>query len=480
MSPINWATAKISDDGGTQNDRWEGKIVDFDSYERTEKTNMRTYEIISKKRDGRKLNKEEIDFFVSGYTQGKIPDYQMSALLMAIFLQGMNTNETTNLTLAMMRSGEVLDWDFLPGIKVDKHSTGGVGDKVSLILAPLVASCGVYVPMISGKGLGHTGGTLDKLESIPGFRTDLSLDEFRKIVSEIKVSIMGQTAQIAPADKKTYALRDVTATVESIPLICASILSKKLAEGVDALVLDVKVGSGAFMESETKAIVLAKALIEIGTKMKKKIIALITDMNEPLGEAVGNSLEVIETIEALKGKGGKDLMEVCFALGSYMLILGKKAKSYEEGKRKMRNAIVSGEGLKKFKEMIKVQGGNVDVIDDYSLLPKAKLEIEAKSLKSGYVKSIDSKRIGLAAVQLGAGRQKIEDKVDPAVGFLIEKKVGDYVEKGETLVKVLANDEGKGEIAKEEILEAHEISKAKSKRLRKVLYYVDKKGVKKL
>jgi len=441
---------------------------------------MRAYEIISKKRDGGKLYKEEIELFVSGYTQGKILDYQMSALLMAIFLKGMDGDETKDLTWAMMKSGEVLDWDFLPGIKVDKHSTGGVGDKVSLILAPLVASCGVYVPMISGRGLGHTGGTLDKLKSIPGFRTDLSLDEFKKIVSQIKVSIMEQTDQIAPADKKIYALRDVTATVESIPLICSSILSKKFAEGIDALVLDVKVGKGAFMDSERKGITLAKALIEIGAKMKKKIIALITNMNEPLGEAVGNSLEVIEAIEALKGKGPQDLMEVTLALGSYMLILGQKVKGFEEGKRKMKNAIESRDALSKFKEMIKAQGGNVHIIDNYSFLPQAKFEIQVKSSQSGYVKSIDTKRIGLAAVQLGAGRQKLEDKIDHAVGFLIKKRVGDYVEKGETLVQVLANDEGKGEIAKEEILEAHEISKAKSKRLRKVLYLVDRKGVKKL
>jgi pyrimidine-nucleoside phosphorylase len=439
-----------------------------------------TNEIISKKRDGDKLTKEEIDFFVCGYTQGKIPDYQMSALLMAIFLKGMDGEETKDLTLAMMRSGEVLDWDFLPGIKVDKHSTGGVGDKVSLVLAPLVASCGVIVPMISGRGLGHTGGTLDKLESIPGFRTDLSLDEFRKIVSEIKVSIMGQTAQIAPADKKIYALRDVTATVESIPLICASILSKKLAEGIDALVLDVKVGNGAFMKSETKAIVLAKALIEIGAKMKKKILALITDMNEPLGEAVGNSLEVIEAIEVLKGKAPCDLMEVCLALGSYMLILGKKAKSFVEGKKILKNAIESGKSLNKFKEMIKAQGGNVDVVDNYSLLPKAELEVEVKSSQPGHVKSINTKRIGLASVQLGAGRQKLEDKIDPSVGFLIKRKVGDYVGKGETIAKILANDEEKGNMAKSEISEAFEIRKTKSKRLRKVLYLVDNTGVKKL
>jgi pyrimidine-nucleoside phosphorylase len=441
---------------------------------------MRAYEIISKKRDGGKLYKEEIELFVSGYTQGKILDYQMSALLMAIFLKGMDGDETKDLTWAMMKSGEVLDWDFLPGIKVDKHSTGGVGDKVSLILAPLVASCGVYVPMISGRGLGHTGGTLDKLKSIPGFRTDLSLDEFKKIVSEIKVSIMEQTDQIAPADKKIYALRDVTATVESIPLICSSILSKKFAEGIDALVLDVKVGNGAFMDSERKGITLAKALIEIGNKMKKKIIALITNMNEPLGEAVGNSLEVIEAIEALKGKAPKDLMEVTLSLCSYMLILGKKTKSFEQGQWISKNAIESGDALSKFKEMIKAQGGNVHIIDNYSFLPQAKFEIQVKSSQSGYVKSIDTKRIGLAAVQLGAGRQRVEDKIDPSVGFLIKKKVGDYVEKGETLVQVLANDEGKGEIAKEEILEAHEISKAKSKRLRKVLYLVDRKVVKRL
>lgn len=431
---------------------------------------MRAYDIICKKRDKGKLTKKEIEFFISGYTSNKIPDYQMSSLLMAIFLNGMDSEETYNLTLSMMKSGEVLDLSSIPEVMVDKHSTGGVGDKVSIILAPLVAACGLKVPMISGRGLGHTGGTLDKLESIPGFRTNLSLNEFKKNLYQIGVCIMGQTEKIAPADKKIYALRDVTGTIDSIPLITSSILSKKLASGVDAIVFDVKCGNGAFMQTKENAGELAKALIQVGKKMKKKMVALITDMNEPLGKALGNSLEIIESIEALKGKGSEDLMEVTLALGAEMLILGKKAKNLKEAEGKLEQAIESGAGLKKFEQMIRSQGGNPDVIHNYDLLPRAKYEIEVKSQREGYVKSIQTKEIGSAACELGAGREKIDDQIDLSIGFLINKKVGDYVEKREVIASVFANDLTKGKTAEEEIKDSYKISKQKTKGLKKILY----------
>jgi len=434
---------------------------------------MRAYDIVCKKRDKGKLTKEEIEFFISGFTSNKIPDYQMSALLMAIFLNGMDSEETSNLTLSMLRSGDVLDLSSIPGIKVDKHSTGGVGDKVSLILAPLVAACGLKVPMISGRGLGHTGGTLDKLESIPGFRTNLTASEFKKNVSQIGVCIMGQTEKIAPADKKIYALRDVTGTIDSVPLIVSSILSKKLASGVDGIVFDVTCGNGAFMQTEKKAKELAKTLIRICRRMKRKAAALITDMNEPLGQAVGNSLEVIESIGALKGKGPQDLREVTLALGAEMLLLGKKAKSVRGAQGKLEQAIENGAGLKKFEQMIKSQGGNPDVIYDYDLLPKAKYKIEVKSDRTGYVQSIQTEEIGFACCKLGAGREKVDDGIDPAVGFLIKKKVGDYVKKGELLACVLANDLRKGKTARKEIKHCYKISRKKTKGFKKVLHRLD-------
>lgn len=429
---------------------------------------MRACDIIAKKRDKGKLTKEEIESFISGFTSNRIPDYHMSALLMAIFLNGMDSEETCNLTSSMMKSGEVLDLSSIPGIKVDKHSTGGVGDKVSLVLAPLVAACGLKVPMISGRRLGHTGGTLDKLESIPGFRTDLNLNEFRKNVSEIGICIMGQTKKIAPADKKMYALRDVTATVDSIPLIVSSILSKKLASGVDAVVFDVKCGNGAFMQTGEKAKKLARALINTGKRMGKKMVALITDMNEPLGQAVGNSLEVVESIEALKGKGPQDLMEVTLALGVEMLILGKRARSRKEAKERLQEAISKGTALKKFEQMIKRQGGNPEVIFNYGLLPKAKYRVEVKSERTGYVHSIQTKQIGLAACQLGAGREKINERIDPAVGFLIKKKKGNYVKKGELMAYVFSNNLAKGKMVAEKMRDCYRISKRKTSGFKKV------------
>jgi pyrimidine-nucleoside phosphorylase len=441
---------------------------------------MHIYEIISKKRDKKKLTAEEIEYSVSGYTKGTIPDYQMSALLMAIFLNGMDAEETFYLTLYMMSSGKVLDLSSVPGVTVDKHSTGGVGDKVSLILAPLVASCGVKVPMISGRGLGYTGGTLDKLESIPGFRTDLSSRKFIKTLSEVGVCMVGQTKEIAPADRKMYALRDVTATVSSIPLIASSIMSKKLAEGADAFVFDVKVGNGAFMQKQTEAILLAKTLIQIAKGFNKKAVALLTDMNEPLGEGVGNSIEMVETIQALKGKAPQDLMDVTMALSAHMLILGKKAKNFKEAEKKLKQAIATGQALVKFRQMIKNQGGNPKVLDDYRLLPWAKHKLIAQADKEGYVQSIDTMKIGLSAMKLGAGREKIDSKIDPGVGFLIKKKVGDLIRKDEPLAIVFANDVNKGKLASQEIRQAYQITKRKTSKLKKILFFVDQKGSKRL
>ncbi|HEX9911872.1 MAG TPA: thymidine phosphorylase, partial [candidate division Zixibacteria bacterium] len=390
---------------------------------------MKTAEIIAKKRDGGRLSRQEIEFIVSGYLSEGIQDYQMSAFLMAVFIRGFDLEETENLTWIMMNSGKILDLGFIPGTKVDKHSTGGVGDKISLILAPLVASCGVVVPMVSGRGLGHTGGTLDKLESIPGFRTDLSVDEFIESLKEIQVAIMGQTKDIAPADGKIYALRDVTGTVNSIPLITASILSKKLASGTDAIVFDVKCGKGAFMESKEDAKALAYNLIRISKKAGRKGVALITDMNEPLGKAVGNSLEVIETVETLKGRGPDDLLEVTLALGSYMLILGGKASNFHKGRELLLEKINNGEGLNKFKQMVSKQGGDPKFVDDYSVFPKTNYQIEVKSDKNGYINFIDAREVGLASVELGAGRVMLDSLVDLDVGILLKKKTGDRVEK---------------------------------------------------
>jgi len=406
---------------------------------------MTPYEIIYKKRNGEALDPEEIGWFVAGYTAGRIPDYQAAALLMAVFLKGMDFAETTALALAMMNSGRVFDLSEIPGTKVDKHSTGGVGDKVSIILAPIVAAAGVPVPMVSGRGLGHTGGTLDKLESIPGFRTGLSFEEFRRILARTGLAMMGQTADMAPADKKLYALRDVTATVDCIPLIAASIMSKKLAEGADGLVLDVKTGSGAFMQKYDDALALTKTMTAIGQGLGRKMKALITDMNQPLGRAVGNALEIEECIDCLKGAGPDDLMEVTYALGAEMLVMGERASDAESGKRILQQIVSSGQGLEKFREMVTAHGGDGKVADDYKkILPQAKHVIEAKAEKSGYIYSMDNREVGLAGVFLGCGRLKMEDVIDPAVGFIFEYKIGDQVKPGGTMVKVLCNDEQKG------------------------------------
>jgi pyrimidine-nucleoside phosphorylase len=439
---------------------------------------MITSEIIARKRDGGKLTRQEIDFILSGYLSGKIPDYQMSAFLMAVFIRGMDLEETEELTWCMMNSGKILDLGFIPGVKVDKHSTGGVGDKVSLLLAPLVACCGVTVPMVSGRGLGHTGGTLDKLESIPGLKTDLSTEEFIENLKQSRVSIMGQTNDLAPADGKVYALRDVTGTVPSIPLITASILSKKLASGADAFVFDVKVGSGAFMQSKEIALTLARNLIKVNRKTGRKAVALLTDMNEPLGNVVGNSAEVIEAIETLKGKGPEDLLEVTLTLGSHMLILAGKAHNFHQAKGMVSEKIKNGEGLEKFRQLISQQGGDPAVIEDYSLFPNTNYQIDVKSDNEGYVNSIDTKEIGLAAVELGAGRLRLDSDVDLDVAILIKKKLGDPVKKNEDLVKILANDFEKGKRAEQRIKKAYRITRQRSRGLKKVLSLVDEKGVK--
>jgi pyrimidine-nucleoside phosphorylase len=397
--------------------------------------------IIAKKRDGGALAREEIQAFVNGATDGSWTDYQLSAMLMAIVCRGMNPQETAHYTEAMMHSGVVADLASVNLPKADKHSTGGVGDKVSLHLAPMVAACGVAVPMISGRGLGHTGGTLDKLEAIPGFRVGLTLDAYRAQLGRIGLALIGQTADLAPADKKLYALRDVTGTVESIPLICGSILAKKLAEGIDVLVLDVKFGRGAFMKDKAQARELAEALVAVATAMGKPTRAVLTAMEQPLGRAVGNALEVIESIECLKGRGPADTMEVTFALGEQMLLLAKVATTAAEARKKLEASIASGAALKKFRELISAQGGDASVVDEPSRLPRARLQQPLAASRGGVVIDVDAMDVALAALRLGAGRAKAEDAVDHAVGISELVKIGERVEAGAPLCLVHANDD---------------------------------------
>src|SRR5215472_14581401 len=381
-------------------------------------TDIRAIDVIRKKRDGVELSRAEIDALIGGYTRGEIPDYQVSAWLMAVLWKGMTRGETASLTDSMLRSGEVLDFSDLSAPKVDKHSTGGVGDKTSLVLAPVAAAGGLLVPMISGRGLGHTGGTLDKLESIPGFNVNLSVSDFRRVLQQCGAAMIGQTAEIAPADKLIYALRDVTGTVESPYLICASIMSKKLAEGIDALVLDVKTGSGAFMKSEKDAVFLAELMVETGQRLGKHVVALITSMDQPLGRAVGNSLEVAECIQILSGEGPEDLRELCLALSAWMFLLGKRVASLDEGQRLAEEMIAGGKARDKFREMIRLQGGDPSVIENPGLLPLAKYQAQIASPTSGIVTQIMCEHIGTAGVLLGGGRERKEDSVDPAVGII--------------------------------------------------------------
>lgn len=401
---------------------------------------MHPYELIKRKRDGGLLEAGEIAQFIAGYTEGIIPDYQMAAMCMSIFFNGLTDVELAAWAGAMLRSGEVIDLSDVPALKVDKHSTGGVGDKVSLSLAPLAAACGVPVPMISGRGLGHTGGTLDKLESIPGFRVDLGVERYRELVRTIGCCLIGQTSTVVPADKKLYALRDVTATVDCIPLIASSIMSKKLAEGIDALVLDVKVGSGAFMKTLDDARKLATTMVGIGREMGKKVVAIITDMEQPLGRAIGNSLEAIEAIDMLKGQAPADYTECTMKLTAKMLELGKAAKDETEARARLQAVIDDGSALKKFAQIIEAQGGNPAVLYDYSVFPTARQIVPIPSPVSGYITAIDTEKVGMAAVALGAGRERVDSIIDPAVGFVLEKKVGDKVEKGEPLAMMHIND----------------------------------------
>lgn len=416
------------------------------------------YDIIKSKRDGRELTAREIDFFIEGYTKGDIPDYQVSALMMAIFFRKMNKEETANLTMAMARSGDMLDLAPIDGIKVDKHSTGGVGDKTTLVVAPLVAASGVPVAKMSGRGLGHTGGTIDKLEGIPGFNVSMTIQQFISNVNKTGIAISAQTGNLAPADKKLYALRDVTATVDNMSLIASSVMSKKMASGADAIVLDVKSGSGAFMKDDQSAFELAREMVEIGGNVGRRTVAVVTDMSQPLGNAVGNVLEVIEAIDTLRGEGPQDLKELSLALGAQMLLLGGRANSVEEGRNMLEELIKSGKGLEKLKEMVEAQGGDASCIEDTSRLKKANFKLEVISEGEGYVESIAADEIGRAALVLGAGRETKESKIDISVGVLVHKKIGDRIDKGEMLATIHANDMQRAQEARQIIMSAYGIS----------------------
>jgi len=415
-------------------------------------------DIISKKRDGTELSKDEISFLIQGYVKDEIPDYQIAAFLMSIYLQGLTTKETIFLTEELIASGKVIDLSSVPGKKVDKHSTGGVGDKVSLVLAPLVASLGVNVPMISGRSLGHTGGTLDKLESIHGFQTNLSVDNFIKNIREVGVCIIGQTEEVTPADKKLYSLRDATSTVESIPLIASSIMSKKIASGLDGLVLDVKTGNGAFLKDFNQSMSLAKQMIEIGKGMRKDVVALITDMNQPLGKMVGNATEVIECIETLKGEGPNDLVELTVTIGAHMLKLAKICDNLDTGKEILHKALKNGKAYEKFIKMVMQQGGDEGYLSDMKNKAISKNIKEVLAVNNGYVSAIDTYKMGTAARILGAGRNKINDKIDHSVGYEVLAKLGDRIEHKQPLVKIFYNDENRCNQAKKLIKDAYEIS----------------------
>jgi pyrimidine-nucleoside phosphorylase len=433
---------------------------------------FRAIDVIRKKRDGMELSPNEIEGLVNAYTKGDVPDYQVSAWLMAVVLRGMTRPETAALTDAMLHSGEVLDFSSITAKKVDKHSTGGVGDKTSLVLAPLAAAAGVAVPMISGRGLGHTGGTLDKLEAIPGFNVNLPVGEFRRALETCGCAMIGQTAEIAPADRKLYALRDVTGTVESPFLICASIMSKKLAEGIDALVLDVKTGSGAFMKSEKDAAFLAELMVETGERMGKQVVALITDMDQPLGNMIGNALEVVEVVDVLRGAGPEDLRGLCLELAAWMLHLGGVAKSVSEGKERSRELIASGKALERFRQMVRMQGGDVGVIDDPKKFAKARSTMQVTSARSGFVTAMQCEQIGTACVILGGGRERKEDSVDPAVGIILHKKVGDPVNIGEPLATIHHNAEIRGERARQMIAESYHVDEAPPQAKRPLVHRV--------
>lgn len=419
---------------------------------------MRTVDLIHRKREGEELSTGEIQFLVDGYTRGDIPDYQVSAFLMAVYFSGMSDREVSALTESMTNSGSLVDLSSIPGIKVDKHSTGGVGDKTSLIAAPIAAAAGVVVPMISGRGLGHTGGTLDKLESIPGFRTDLTLDEFLSLLAEHKLAFIGQTAEVAPADGKLYAVRDATATVESIPLIASSIMAKKLAVGLDALVLDVKVGAGAFMKKQVDARRLAQMMVGIGRRLDKRVQALITDMSQPLGYAVGNALEVMEVSQTLQNAGPADLTRLSLELAARMIFLGKVTASLDDARETAQAKLLDGSGYQKFKDVIEAQGGNPDVLDRFDLLPNATGAQEITTSRGGYVSAIDAELIGQASSMVGAGRNTKEDSIDPAVGVILEVKVGHKIEADSILCRIYYTNEEHVAEAAELVEDAFRIS----------------------
>lgn len=433
---------------------------------------MVMYDLIEKKKRGMELSKEEIEFIIYGYTDGSIPDYQMSSFLMAVWFNGMNKEETYHLTMSMMNSGEVLDLSKIKGIKVDKHSTGGVGDKTTLILGPIVASLGIPVAKLSGRGLGHTGGTIDKLESIPGFNTSVETEDFIGQVNDINIAVAGQTSNLAPADKKIYALRDVTATVDNISLIASSIMSKKLASGADAIVLDVKSGSGAFMKNEEDAIALAKEMVDIGKLAGKDMVALVTDMDEPLGRYVGNSLEVYEAVLCLMGQGDKKLMDISKALAAHMVVKAKGNIDYEEAYRQVDEAIKSGAALKKMVEFVARQGGDVGYILNPELLPKGDVVIEFKGKTDGYVKAIQAEAVGKACLMLGGGRRTKEDVINSSVGLFLNKKKGEKVKVGETVVTIYADNEDKAKEALDILDEAYEFTTEEIVRDSDIIKYV--------
>lgn len=419
---------------------------------------MRMYDLIMKKRNGGNLSREEIEYMVTEYTAERIPDYQMSAMMMAIYFQGMSAEETVALTMAMAHSGDMMDLSAISGTKVDKHSTGGVGDKTSIALTPMVAACGVRIAKMSGRGLGHTGGTIDKLESFAGFTTGITSEHFVRQVNEIGVSIMGQTADIAPADKKLYALRDVTATVDNMSLIASSIMSKKLASGADAIVLDVKTGSGAFMKREEDSFALAREMVTLGNMAGRKTIAVVSDMDQPLGRAVGNALEVEEAVAALRGDGPEDFTQLCMTLGSYMLVAGGAAIDEADARQRLQRVIEDGSALRKLADFVQAQGGDPKAVYDTSLLPKASIVEEIISVQDGYVSRIDCDEIGICSLILGGGRETKDSQIDLSVGLVLHKKVGDLVAKGESLATVYANDRGKLEAARERFIRAYHFS----------------------
>ncbi len=433
---------------------------------------MRVVDIIEKKKHGKPLTAEEIDFIIQGYTDNSIPDYQMSAFLMAIYFQGMNNEETANLTSSFVNSGDKVDLSAIKGIKVDKHSTGGVGDKISLIVVPLVASVGIPVAKMSGRGLGHTGGTIDKLESIPGFKVEISNEEFINNVNTYKMAIVGQSANLTPADKKIYALRDVTSTVDSIPLIASSIMGKKIASGADAIVLDVKLGSGAFMKSLDEAKILARTMVDIGKSLNRDTIAVITNMDQPLGYEIGNANEIKEAIQVLKGHGAEDETTVALTIASYMCVLGGAFQDFESAYKRMTEIINSGEAIAKLKELIKIQGGDPAIVDNTDLLPQSKNHVEVKAKESGYLSSFDTEGIGITAMLLGAGRMTKDDKIDFAAGITLKKKIGDSVEVWDTLC-ILHTNKDNWDDAYKKVMESIYIEKDKPEPL-KYIYEIVK------